>query len=70
MVHFIRLHRYSKDKEDRVVILVNPDNISYVTPLDDIGSCVHFCSGGHNQPIQAITVMESLIEIESLIRKS
>jgi len=70
MVHLIRLHRHSKDKDDRVMLLVNPDNISFISPLDDGGSCIHFCCSTQGQHFQVITVMESLYEIESLIKKS
>lgn len=70
MVHLIHLHRHSKNEEGRISLLVNPENISYITPLDDGGSCIYFCTGNQAQHFQVITVMETLSEIESLIKKS
>lgn len=71
MVHFIRLHNYARSEKDRDEILVNPENISYISPMKEEGSYIHFCSyGGREHLSLGISVMESLAEIEELVKHS
>lgn len=67
MVHLLKLHYLASD--DKEVILVNPDNISYITSIENGGSHIFFCSSIKEGYSQGISVTETLDEILSLIKK-
>ena len=69
MVHLIKLHNRAEEEIDRNPVLVNPDNISYIRPMDDGGSHIIFCCA-ESSHYQGIYVEESLDEIISLIKVS
>lgn len=71
MVHFIKLHHYSEDVENQDLILINPDNIAYIKSRDDGSSYIVFCcSAAKEYQYQYLSVMESLEEIEAIIKRS
>lgn len=71
MVHMVKLHLHARNEKDCTLILVNPENISYITPIEDGGSFIHFCcSASKEHQYQGIAVVESLMEIEALIKKA
>lgn len=69
MVHLIRLHNHADDEADRIPILVNPDNISYIRPMENGGCHIIFCCAEASH-YQGLYVIESLDEIISLIKVS
>lgn len=69
MVHLLQLHYLARNPKERDIILVNPDNISYITSVKDGGSHIHFCCHIKEGYAQGISVVENLDEILTLIKK-
>lgn len=69
MVHLLQLHYLARNPKERDIILVNPDNISYITSVKDGGSHIHFCCHIKEGYTQGISVVENLDEILTLIKK-
>lgn len=69
MVHLLQLHYLARNSKERDIILVNPDNISYITSVKDGGSHIHFCCHIKEGYTQGISVVENLDEILTLIKK-
>lgn len=69
MVHLLQLHSLARNINERNVILVNPDNISYISSIKDGGSHIHFCCALKDGYSQGISVVENLDEILYLKKK-